>query len=43
MVKPHKTPYILDLVAHISKTNSVTLFFIAEKWLEGHDKTFGKV
>ena len=30
--------YILDLVAHISKTNSVTPLFIAEKM-----KSFGKV
>ena len=36
---PAKTPYILDLVAYISKTNVVSPLFIAEKWLEGHDET----
>ena len=40
---PAKTPYILGLAVHISKTNSVTPIFIAEISLEGHDETFGKV
>ena len=41
---PAKAPYILDLVAHISKTNSVTpLFFIAEKCLEGPSDCFSEI